>query len=164
MTLDFEGTSDQAVGPINFASSPKFLSKLLGATFKPFVPDLVLNEGVTRIFKMKEPRKGSIVNPTFPAPVAHRTVTMARVLDTFQGVMANALPGRVSGAMDTICLFTIHGKGFDGDPFFFREIVGAGSGGRNHSDGLDAVDMIPESKNIPTEFIEMVYPSHYDVG
>jgi N-methylhydantoinase B len=162
LALNFEGTSPQAVGPVNFAATPKFYAKLLGAAFRPFVPGLVLNEGVSRIFRMEEPPAGSLLNPTFPAPIAHRTVTMARVLDTFQGIMAQALPGRVSGAMDTITLFTIHGNSSDGQPFFFREIVGAGSGGRDHSDGLDAVDMVPESKNVPAEFTEMVYPLAID--
>lgn len=158
LRVAFDGTSGQATGPVNFAASPKFYAKFLGSTFKPFLPGLVLNEGVTRVFHLEEPPKGSLLNPRFPAPVCHRTVTMVRVLDTFQGVMARALPQRVAAAMDTITLFTIHGAWPDGRPFFFREIVGAGSGGRNFADGLDAVDMVPESKNIPTEFAEMVYP------
>ena len=158
LKVNFDGTSPQADGPINFAATPKFYAKLLGSAFKPHIPDLVLNEGVSRVFELDEPPTGSLLNPDFPAPVAHRSVSMVRVLDTFQGLMAKALPGRTAAAMDTLNLLTIHGERDDGSRFFFREIIGAGSGGRHFADGLDAVDMVPESKNAPTEFIENVFP------
>ena len=158
LKVNFDGTSAQADGPINFAATPKFYAKLLGSAFKPHIPDLVLNEGVSEIFELKAPPEGSLLNPRFPAPVAHRSVSMVRVLDTFQGLMAKALPGRTAAAMDTLNLLTIHGARDDSSPFFFREIIGAGSGGRHFAEGLDAVDMVPESKNAPTEFVENVYP------
>ena len=156
--MNFDGTSAQAEGPINFAATPKFYAKLLGSAFKPHIPDLVLNEGVSEVFELAAPPEGSLLNPRFPAPVAHRSVSMVRVLDTFQGLMAKALPGRTAAAMDTLNLLTIHGARDDGSSFFFREIIGAGSGGRHFAEGLDAVDMVPESKNAPTEFVENVYP------
>ena len=158
LKVNFDGTSSQAEGPINFAATPKFYAKLLGSAFKPHIPDLVLNEGVSEVFELEAPPEGSLLNPRFPAPVAHRSVSMVRVLDTFQGLMAKALPGRTAAAMDTLNLLTIHGARDDGSTFFFREIIGAGSGGRHFAEGLDAVDMVPESKNAPTEFVENVYP------
>ena len=158
LKVNFDGTSSQAEGPINFAATPKFYAKLLGSAFKPHIPDLVLNEGVSEVFELEAPPEGSVLNPRFPAPVAHRSVSMVRVLDTFQGLMAKALPGRTAAAMDTLNLLTIHGARDDGSTFFFREIIGAGSGGRHFAEGLDAVDMVPESKNAPTEFVENVYP------
>ena len=85
LKVNFDGTSAQADGPINFAATPKFYAKLLGSAFKPHIPDLVLNEGVSEVFELEAPPEGSLLNPRFPAPVATGQSAWCACSDTFQG-------------------------------------------------------------------------------
>ena len=76
------------------------------------------NEGSFRPITIKLP-KGSIVNSTFPAPVAVRG-TLKRVEDVICGVMAKALPERMTAAhsgqytMVNFVGFDINGKRIQG--------------------------------------------------
>ena len=45
-----------------------------------------------------------------------------------------------------------------GEWFFSREILGGGSGGRYYADGSDAIHVVPDSKNLPAEFVESRFP------
>jgi N-methylhydantoinase B len=39
-----------------------------------------------------------------------------------------------------------------------REVLGGGSGGRHYADGEDTVHVVPDSRNLPTEFTESRFP------
>jgi N-methylhydantoinase B len=39
-----------------------------------------------------------------------------------------------------------------------REVLGGGSGGRPHGDGEDTIHVVPDSRNLPTEFTEARFP------
>jgi N-methylhydantoinase B len=39
-----------------------------------------------------------------------------------------------------------------------REVLGGGSGGRYYSDGEDTIHVVPDSRNLPTEFTESRFP------
>jgi N-methylhydantoinase B len=39
-----------------------------------------------------------------------------------------------------------------------REVLGGGSGGRYYADGEDTIHVVPDSRNIPTEFSESRFP------
>jgi N-methylhydantoinase B len=62
------------------------------------------------------------------------------------------------GDSQCINLYGFFGKDPDGKDFLYREIFGAGSGARPFADGTDTVDLVPDSKNLPSEFIEQRFP------
>src|SRR3712207_1725748 len=39
-----------------------------------------------------------------------------------------------------------------------REVLGGGSGGRWYADGEDTIHVVPDSRNLPTEFTESRFP------
>jgi len=39
-----------------------------------------------------------------------------------------------------------------------REVLGGGSGGRSYADGEDTIHVVPDSRNLPTEFTESRFP------
>ncbi len=46
----------------------------------------------------------------------------------------------------------------DGRPYLMREVLGGGSGGRYYADGEDTIHVVPDSRNLPTEFTEARFP------
>ena len=46
----------------------------------------------------------------------------------------------------------------NGDPYLMREVLGGGSGGRSYADGEDTIHVVPDSRNLPTEFTESRFP------
>lgn len=157
MILDFDGTSPQAQGPINWALDGRHYSKWLGAFFKAQIPGIIVNEGVTQVFRCYVPT-GTILSPKFPAPVVSRMTCMLRTISAYTVAMAKAFDGEVVADMQNIQIYGLYGHDPEGKLFLMREIFGAGSGARPYADGTDAVDLVPYSKNLPAEFIEQRFP------
>jgi len=59
---------------------------------------------------------------------------------------------------ETIRYTGFHGLDEDVQPFLMREVLGGGSGGRPWADGSDTIHVVPDSKNLPTEFTETRFP------
>ena len=157
MILDFEGTSPQAKGPVNWALDGRHYSKWLGAFFKAQIPGIIINEGVTDVFRCRVPKR-TVLSAEFPAPVVSRMACMLRMISCYTVALAKAFNGEVVADMQTIQIYGLYGKDFEGNLFLMREIFGAGSGARPYADGTDAVDLVPYSKNLPAEFIEQRFP------
>ena len=157
MILDFDGTSPQAAGPINWALDGRHYSKWLGAFFKAQIPGIIINEGVTQVFRCRIPPR-TIVSAEFPAPVVSRMASMLRMISAYTVALAKAFQGEVVADMQNIQIYGFYGRDFDDQLFLMREIFGAGSGARPYADGTDAVDLVPYSKNLPAEFVEQRFP------
>ncbi len=157
MILDFEGTSPQAKGPVNWALDGRHYSKWLGAFFKAQIPGIIINEGVTDVFRCRVPKR-TVLSAEFPAPVVSRMACMLRMISCYTVALAKAFNGEVVADMQTIQIYGLYGEDFEGNLFLMREIFGAGSGARPYADGTDAVDLVPYSKNLPAEFIEQRFP------
>lgn len=158
ITLDLGGSSAQAVGSINWPATDKYYSRIASSLFKGLLPGLVINEGAVEVLKVILPPKGTILNPLFPAPTSNRTRTMLRLGSAVSGVLAKVARKMIAADSNLINTYGIYGQDSEGRPFFFREVLGGGSGGRPSADGLDTVDVVPESKNLPTEFSETMFP------
>ena len=52
----------------------------------------------------------------------------------------------------------MYGDDLDGRPYLMREVLGGGSGGRYYADGEDTIHVVPDSRNLPTEFTEARFP------
>ncbi|GAB7386468.1 hydantoinase B/oxoprolinase family protein [Bacillaceae bacterium] len=157
MIVDFEGTDSQTKGPVNWPMDGRHFSKWLGAFLKGLVPGIVINEGLTRVFQCMIPPE-TVLSARFPAPTADRMQCMLRLIGAYTAAMAKATKGNVVADMQNIQIYAIYGKDEDGKPFLYREIFGGGSGARPYADGTDMVDLVPNSKNLPAEFIEQRYP------
>ena len=81
-----------------------------------------------------------------------------RLLGVLAGVLAKAVDGRMPADQETIRYTGVYGTDRDGEPYLMREVLGGGSGGRYYADGEDTIHVVPDSRNLPTEFTESRFP------
>jgi N-methylhydantoinase B len=168
LVIDFNGTSPQAKGPINHAgdyADGNFLKKWIAPILRNLAdtPDrmaeLDVNEGVAELIEMRFPPPGTLLTPIFPAPTNARTFVILRLLGVFAGALAKAVDGYMPADQETIRYTGITGHDRDGNWYLYREILGGGSGGRYYADGSDTIHVVPDSRNMPAEFIETTFPA-----
>ena len=167
IVLDFTGTSAQAKGPINHCgdyADGNFLKKWLAPILRNLadtperMAELDVNEGVVPLIEMRFPPPGTLLTPIFPAPTNARTFVILRLLGVLAGVLAKAVDGRMPADQETIRYTGVYGADADGEPYLMREVLGGGSGGRYYADGEDTIHVVPDSRNLPTEFTESRFP------
>jgi N-methylhydantoinase B len=73
-------------------------------------------------------------------------------------VVAKAVDGRMPADQETIRYTGVYGDDLDGAPYLMREVLGGGSGGRYYADGEDTIHVVPDSRNLPSEFSESRFP------
>ncbi|MFF7245104.1 hydantoinase B/oxoprolinase family protein [Embleya sp. NPDC008237] len=167
IVIDFTGTSRQAKGPINHCgdyADGNFLKKWLAPILRNLadtperMAELDVNEGVVPLIEMKFPEKGTLLTPIFPAPTNARTFVILRLLGVLAGVLAKAVDGKMPADQETIRYTGVYGHDADGRSYLMREVLGGGSGGRYYADGEDTIHVVPDSRNLPTEFTESRFP------
>ncbi|WP_372729430.1 hydantoinase B/oxoprolinase family protein [Nocardioides sp.] len=167
LILDFGGTSPQAKGPINHCgdySDGVFLKKWLAPILRNLAADpermaeLDVNEGIVPLIEMRFPPPGTLLTPIFPAPTNARTFVILRLLGVLAGVVAKAVDGRMPADQETIRYTGVYGEDLEGRPYLMREVLGGGSGGRYYADGEDTIHVVPDSRNLPSEFTESRFP------
>lgn len=156
--FDFTGSSTQVAGPVNSVTAATMSGAfyVLRVLTDPSIPN---NGGCYRMARFRYP-EGSVVNPTYPAPVNARALTIARIADAIRGALIKALPDRLIAA-DSGHL-TIAFGGIDrrtGRQFVTSEMGAGGAGARRTKDGIDVIDFgAVNCMNIPVEAIEMDSP------
>ena len=120
--------------------------------------ELDVNEGIVPLIEMRFPPPGTLLTPIFPAPTNARTFVILRLLGVLAGVLAKAVDGRMPADQETIRYTGVYGDDLDGNPYLMREVLGGGSGGRYYADGEDTIHVVPDSRNLPTEFSESRFP------
>jgi N-methylhydantoinase B len=120
--------------------------------------ELDVNEGVVPLIDMRFPLPGTLLTPVFPAPTNARTFVILRLLGVLAGVLAKAVDGEMPADQETIRYTGVYGEDRDGRPYLMREVLGGGSGGRPYADGEDTIHVVPDSRNLPTEFTESRFP------
>jgi N-methylhydantoinase B len=167
LIVDFTGTSPQARGPINHCADyadGNFLKKWLAPILRNLadsperMAELDVNEGVVPLIEMRFPPPGTLLTPVFPAPTNARTFVILRLLGVLAGVLAKAVDGRMPADQETIRYTGVYGTDREGQPYLMREVLGGGSGGRYYADGEDTIHVVPDSRNLPTEFTESRFP------
>jgi N-methylhydantoinase B len=167
LIIDFAGTGPQARGPINHCgdyADGNFLKKWLAPILRNLadtperMAELDVNEGVVELIEMRFPPPGTLLTPIFPAPTNARTFVILRLLGVLAGVVAKAVDGRMPADQETIRYTGVYGLDDAGDPYLMREVLGGGSGGRYYADGEDTIHVVPDSRNLPTEFTEARFP------
>jgi N-methylhydantoinase B len=167
LVIDFTGTSPQAKGPINHCgdyADGNFLKKWLAPILRNLadtperMAELDVNEGIVELIEMRFPDKGTLLTPIFPAPTNARTFVILRLLGVLAGVLAKAVDGRMPADQETIRYTGVYGTDAEGEHYLMREVLGGGSGGRYYADGEDTIHVVPDSRNLPTEFTESRFP------
>ncbi len=167
LIIDFTGTSPQAKGPINHCgdhADGNFLKKWLAPILRNLadtperMAELDVNEGIVDLIEMRFPEKGTLLTPIFPAPTNAPTFVILRLLGVLAGVLAKAGDGYMPADQETIRYTGVYGTRADGTPYLMREVLGGGSGGRYYADGEDTIHVVPDSRNLPTEFTESRFP------
>ena len=167
LVIDFTGTDPQAKGPINHCgdyADGNFLKKWLAPILRNLadtperMAELDVNEGVVSLIEMRFPPPGTLLTPVFPAPTNARTFVILRLLGVLAGALAKAVDGRMPADQETIRYTGVYGHDIDGRPYLMREVLGGGSGGRYYADGEDTIHVVPDSRNLPTEFSEGRFP------
>ncbi|MGI8644804.1 MAG: hydantoinase B/oxoprolinase family protein [Nocardioides sp.] len=167
LILDFDGTGPQAKGPINHCgdyADGVFLKKWLAPILRNLadsperMAELDVNEGVVPLIEMRFPEPGTLLTPVFPAPTNARTFVILRLLGVLAGVLAKAVDGRMPADQETIRYTGVYGEDREGRPYLMREVLGGGSGGRYYADGEDTIHVVPDSRNLPSEFTESRFP------
>jgi N-methylhydantoinase B len=167
LVLDFTGTGPQAKGPINHCGNyadGAFLKKWLAPILRNLadsperMAQLDVNEGVVPLIEMRFPPPGTLLTPVFPAPTNARTFVILRLLGVLAGAVAKAVDGRMPADQETIRYTGVYGTDADGSSYLMREVLGGGSGGRYYADGEDTIHIVPDSRNLPTEFSESRFP------
>ncbi|MCU1655928.1 MAG: hydantoinase B/oxoprolinase family protein [Pseudonocardiales bacterium] len=167
LIVDFTGTGPQARGPINHCgdyADGNFLKKWLAPILRNLadtperMAELDVNEGVVDLIEMRFPPPGTLLTPVFPAPTNARTFVILRLLGVLAGVIAKAVDGRMPADQETIRYTGVYGEDDAGEPYLMREVLGGGSGGRYYADGEDTIHVVPDSRNLPTEFTESRFP------
>jgi N-methylhydantoinase B len=160
-TLHFILDSDrQARGPINLRPcvSRNFIECLVKMIF---IPDLPVNDGLSRPVRVSYPPEGSLLNPRFPAPVNMYVRPSQVTTAVIMRVLAQALPGRVpapgSAAGGSLSSAGRHPK--SGRWYSQYEILTGGTGARPDGDGVSAMDeLVVNVMNTPVEAIETEFP------
>ncbi len=161
IAVDFEGTAEQTRGSLNcpLASTLSAVYAALKVVIDPH--DLIPNnEGIYTAVEVRIPQ-GSLLNPDRPASVSSRPETQARISNAVMGALAAAVPSQVmaqdSGQM-AVALFSGTNPR-TGKQFVKTEVAVGGWGGRERSDGPDALDIIVSNlSNTPVEALEMAFP------
>jgi N-methylhydantoinase B len=167
LIIDFAGTSAQAKGPINHVADRadgNFLKKWLAPILRNLadtperMAELDVNEGIVPLIEMRFPEEATLLTPRFPAPTNARTFVILRLLGVLAGVLAKAVDGRMPADQETIRYTGVYGTRADGTSYLMREVLGGGSGGRYYADGEDTIHVVPDSRNLPSEFTESRFP------
>lgn len=158
LEVDFEGSAPQQDGyAINSGWNYTF-SYTMQSIKSTIDPDTPPTHGTYQAVDMTAP-KGSIVNPTRPAPVGSRHLMANIIVSTVNGALFQAVPEDVPACGAQGCT---HGMKFTdpetGEQQVLLDLFYGGGGGKSWRDGFPSVSGATNVKNLPAETIEAEYP------
>ncbi|MCM3715727.1 hydantoinase B/oxoprolinase family protein [Halalkalibacter oceani] len=164
ITIDLTGTSPQVpdrpinmplMGTVDIAIYLTLRSILLDSETYGNFPQ---NSGLTRPVNIIAP-KGTLANPTFPAPTIARFCSGNIIADTLMKALGNVVPQQISAGVGNLQVVAFSGKTENEDYWVYMDIMEGSYGGRYGKDGMDAVDTLyANTRNNPIEDIESHYP------
>jgi N-methylhydantoinase B len=158
--IDYSGTDLQVDGPVN-AVWGVTLSGVYYTLRCVTDPEIPMNDGCYRPVEVYSP-KGTVLNPTHPAPVAGGNVeTSQRNVDVLMKAFAQAIPQRVcaacQGTMNNVSVGGLNHR--NGRQWSFYETIAGGMGGRPTMDGIDGIHThMINTMNTPIEVSEREFP------
>ncbi len=161
VSFDLEGSDQQRRAPVNSTYAQTF-SACAYALKCLIDPDLPVNDGFYRLVTVAAPR-GSVTNCTWPSPVVGGWETQTRLVDVIFQALIPVLPERLpAGSKAMMCHAGFGGVDPETNEYYcFLETFAGGYGGRDGSDGPDAVQTHGQNtENAPVEETELYYPVH----
>jgi N-methylhydantoinase B len=157
--FDWTGTDPQAPGSINFMIHESLCKLFFGVyMIMAFDPTILFNEGYNEVFDVALP-EGSLLNPTFPAPLSNRLNVHTRLFDCISGALGQRAPElSMAAGYGTSPYLVYSGTDGDGEYFQMTELLFGGLPGQRASDGLDGRSWWPEFRSTPAEYMESNYP------
>ena len=156
--VDFQGSDDQVGGGLN-TTRAVVLSAVFYVLRLLLPPGTPTNDGVLRRARVRT-RRGSLVDATYPAPVAAGNVeTSQRLVDVLLGALAPVLPERIPAASaGTMSNLTLGGSG-GGGAFTYYETIAGGAGASPAGPGAHALQThMTNTRNTPIEALEGQLP------
>jgi N-methylhydantoinase B len=154
VTLDMTGSDPQAKGPINFLMNPTVPNTVFALYLMAEEDGVMMNEGLLTAIADVRTRTGTIIQPAWPAPLGQRSNTLARVISSCLGLVAQATGGNSPAASSIYTIYTLTGRQpSDGSLFYKSGGHGTGQGARPFADGLDVIYYVAQ-QNYPIEFLE----------
>src|SRR5438445_2021748 len=158
LKVDYTGTDGQVSNPLNAAygvtlSGVYYVSRTLTGD------DVPANQGAFMPITVHAP-EGTILNPTFPHPVAGGNVeTSQRNADLLYRAFSKAIPDKVpadsGGSMNNVMM----GGTYKGRNWAFYETIGVGLGARADADGIAGIQAnMTNTRNTTIPEIEQSYP------
>lgn len=159
LLLDFAGSGPQARGAMNVAESA-LLATCYYVVKTLLDPELLPNSGMFACVEVSAPA-GSILNPSYPAPVGARSITCNKVARALFGAFAQLLPPEraMASSQDVVPVIIFSGQRRRNDgTFVYLESMGGGAGARHDGDGMDGIHVhITNTSNLPAEALENEY-------
>ncbi|MGQ0663034.1 MAG: hydantoinase B/oxoprolinase family protein [Pseudomonadota bacterium] len=154
--IDFSGAPPQSTLGINCTLVYThvwcaFAIKCLAA------PSLPNNEGTFAPVGVRAP-EGSLLNPTFPAPVKMKSSTGHYVPIAIFDALRDVIPRRMLAESGKKSLLYLSGRDRSGKSFSDLTFVMGGMGARATKDGLHATSFPGNTASIPVEVLEQVIP------
>jgi N-methylhydantoinase B len=158
LQVDYAGTDKQVSNPLNAVygvtlSGVYYVARTLTGD------DVPANHGAFAPIQVNAP-EGSILNPTYPHPVAGGNVeTSQRNADLLYRAFSRAAPDKVpadsGGSMNNVMM----GGVWKAKSWAFYETIGVGLGAHTDRDGIDGIQAnMTNTMNTPIEEIERSYP------
>lgn len=159
LVVDWDGTSPQAEGPINFLLNESYVKLMVASLLiSVFDPQVLFNEGCYPLIDVRIPTP-SLLAPEFPAALSCRTHVATRFMDVIAGLLGKGQPDLLCAAgMGSSPHLMYSGSDQTGRWFQLYQIGHGGVPGRPAGDGPDGHAMWPFFKNIPNEYLESHFP------
>lgn len=158
LVVDFDGTGEQVMGPINCPLGATE-SSVYYAVIAMLAPDVSSNYGCYLPIRVIA-EEGTIVNPTEPAAVVGRNVLTHRIANVVTAALSAALPDRAVAAYygnSNVYIFSQRGGQGRRKVLFEIEVGGWGASGRR--DGHDCLSAgVHNLMNVPIELTEQEFP------
>ena len=158
IAMDFSGSNDQTQGPVNISPS---LARgccyyALIATIDPSLPN---NAGVARVVETTF-RKGSVLDPHFPAPCCTYMASTTAVVEAILVALSDFAPARRMAGNGGVGGISITGTRPSGGTFVQYEPSGSAYGGRATSDGVSGIAvLLSNTRTASIEILESEFPT-----
>jgi N-methylhydantoinase B len=156
--FDFTDSNDQAQGPVNIgpALARGCCYYALIAMVDPTLPN---NAGVARVVETTF-RKGSVLDPYFPAPCCTYMATTTAIVEAMLVALSEFVPQRRMAGNGGVGGISITGRRENGDTFVQYEPIGSAYGGRATSDGVSGISvLLSNTRAAPIEITESEFPT-----
>jgi N-methylhydantoinase B len=158
IAFDFTGCDDQRGGPVNISPS---LAR--GCCYYALIamidPSLPNNAGVARVVETTF-RKGSVLDPHFPAPCCTYMATCTAIVEAMLVALSDFVPARRMAGNGGVGGISITGQRAGGGNFVQYEPIGSAYGGRATSDGVSGIAvLLSNTRAASIEILESEYPT-----